>query len=116
MEGFVKQNVVQIEANSAVIGSADGEACVEVVIGRDAGEGLDGSKRIVGKDAAEVFDVGAGEREGVGAVLTGRLEWARGDLNLVGAAQVIGAENDLEGLGFPRVQVKLTLYGMIANR
>jgi len=84
------------------------EAGVEAVIGRYAGQTLDGTERVVSQDAAEIFDVVAGEGEGGRVLLAGGFEGT-------GSAEVVGAEDDLKGLCLACGEVELALQGVIAN-
>ena len=112
---LVQQNAVEVEADAAVIGAAQGEARVEIVVGTDAGQALDGTQRVVGEHAGEVLGVVAAEHEGGRAVLARRFEGTGLHLHGVGLVEGLGAEDDFEVLGLAGVQVKGLLEKVVAD-
>ena len=115
VERRVQQDAVQIQADAAEIGAAQGEARVEIVVGADAGKALHGAQRIVGQDAGEILGVVAGQHQSGGAVLARRFEGAGLDFDGVGLAEGFGAEDDLEFLGLAGIQVEGLLHQVIAD-
>ena len=96
MERLVQQHPVGIEADAAVIGPAQREAGVEIVVGSDAGKTLDGAQRVVGQHAGQVLDIVAGQNQGAGTVWAARFEWARLGFHSVRLVERVGTEDDLE--------------------
>ncbi len=91
----MEEDAVEIDADAVEGGRAEGELCREIVVGGDAGEALDGAERVVGKDAGEITEFGAGEVQvGLGG------EGASLDLDGFGAAEGVGDEADFEVGGF----------------
>ena len=101
VEWHVEKDIVQVHANPAVVGTAQGEARVVVIVRTDTREALNGAERIVCQDACEVFGVVAGQHEGGGTVLGRDVKGRRLHLYRIRLAEGIGAEGNLEILGFP---------------
>ena len=89
-----------------VVGAAQGEARVEIVVGRDAGQALDGAQRVVGQHAGQVLGVVAGQDQRAGAVGVRGFERALLGLDGVGLVKGVGAEDDFEFHRDAGIQVK----------
>jgi hypothetical protein len=111
----VEQDVIEVQADAVVVGAAEGEAGVEIVVGGDAGEALHGAEGVVCEDAAEILDVVAGHDEGGGAIGAGGFEWVGFGLHGVGLAEGIGSEDDFEFLGFGGGQVEGLVGQVVAD-
>jgi hypothetical protein len=115
VERHVEKDTVQVHANPAVVGTAQGEARVIVIVRTDTWEALNGAERIVCQYACEVFGVVAGQHEGGGTVLGRDVEGRRLHLYRIRLAEGIGAEGNLEILGFTGIQVKRLLDKPVSN-
>jgi len=92
------EDIVEVEADAAVISSANGEAAVVIVVGYDAGHRLDGAQRIVRDHAGQVLGLGGSERQLRRALLAHGVEGRRLDHDGFGLAERIGAKADFEFL------------------
>ncbi len=98
---LMKEDVIEIEADSAIVGATQRKTGIEIIVGGDAGNRLYRAERIVGENAGEILNVVSGEHKTGRAVITGGLERARGDIYRIGAGQIVRTHYNFEILRLP---------------